>query len=157
MALTELIELIHKAVPWQGWDKYAQGDVLTLIDSIKFSEKIEIVFNSGMTVEVDNFDALLDALAWDFGQSRRYPDLELGRTNGSKKLKLVLTPVSRNWLKDLDLMVSTIRNMMTTYTLSGDWDEATLMEYRTFGGLTAQPHDGAEGSGKAQPPDRYFV
>lgn len=149
-----LIELIHKAVPWQGWDNYAQGDVLTLIDKIAFGDYPRIVFNSGMSVEVNDLDAVLDALSWDFGQSQRYPDLELGRANGGK-LELELHPLMRNWMKDLTLMDTTIRSMMATYTLSGVWDEATLMEYRTFGGVTAQLNGRNDESDTPQPAFRF--
>lgn len=138
-----LIELIHTAVPWQGWNTYVNKDVLTLITCVKFGDSIDIVFNSGMTVVLDNLDRALDALTWDFGQSPSYPDLELGRTNGGV-LRLELRPLQRNWLKDLTLLDSTIRSMVATYRLSGKWDEDMLRTYRTFGGLAVQLNSGSD-------------
>lgn len=138
-----LIELIHKAVPWQGWNTYANKDVLALIDHVKFGDTIDVMFNSGMTVVLDDLDSVLDALTWDFGQSSAYPDLVLGRANGGA-LRLELHPLQRSWLKDLALLDSTIRSMVATYRLSGEWDEDTLRAYRTFGGLTAQLNDNSD-------------
>jgi hypothetical protein len=130
-----LFDLIHKAVPWQGWDRYRHEYALDLVAHFTFGDTYCVVFNSGMTVVLPNLEALLSAIAAEFRTDKtRLPLLFLGKERKSSPLQLTLQTrnVHHRDAFNPEELVDAIRCLCTTYSLSGEWDEQTLDSYNAL-------------------------